>query len=228
MNTTASNSDAPHDRLIRGLSADLKPVRPLPSAAKRALIWLGFVVTAGLVLSLIADLPALGRRLAATPDMWLALAGSALTAVLAAIAAFKLSLPDAPRAWALLPLPAAVMWIVASGLGCLRGWLVPETHVAPLSETMECLAIILALSVPFSALLFAMLREAYPLLPGLTATIAGLAVAAASATLLNLFHPFDAAAIDLLVHALAVALVIVVSRAMGARIFGAAKFSQQT
>jgi hypothetical protein len=96
--------------------------------------------------------------------------------------------------------------------------------VAPLDETMECLAIIVALSVPFSFLMFAMLREAFSLLPGLTATIAGLAVAAASATLLNLFHPFDAAAIDLLVHAFAVALVVVVSRAYGRRIFGTANF----
>jgi hypothetical protein len=225
MQTNSANEA--HDRLIQGLAADLTPVRPLPSPGKRALIWLGFVVVAGLFLSLIADLPALGRRLAATPDMWLALTGSVLTAMLAAFAAFKLSLPDAQRAWALLPLPAALVWIFASGLGCLREWLVPETHVAPLSETMECMAIILALSVPFSALLFAMLREAYPLLPGLTATMGGFAVAAAAATLLNLFHPFDAAAIDLLVHALAVAVIIVVSRVMGARIFSRANFSQQ-
>jgi hypothetical protein len=216
---TSVDDSAAHERLIRGLSTDLKPVRPLPSPGKRALIWLGFVLVTGLVLSLIADLPLLGRRLAAAPDMWLAITSSSLTAVLAAFAAFKLSLPDASRAWALLPLPTAVTWVVASGLGCLRGWLVPETHVAPLDETMECLTIILALSVPFSVLIFAMLREAYPLLPGLTATIAGLAVAAAAATLLNLFHPFDAAAVDLAVHAVAVMLVIVVSRAVGARMF---------
>ena len=84
---------------------------------------------------------------------------------------------------------------------------------------MECLAIIVALSVPFSLLMFAMLREAFSLLPGLTATIAGLAVAAASATVLNLFHPFDAAVVDLLVHALAVALVVVVSRIYGRRLW---------
>lgn len=223
---TAFDSDKPHESLIHGLAVDLKPVRPLPSPGKRALIWLGFVVVAGLVLSLIADLPAFARRFMATPDMWLAMTGSALTAVLAAIAAFKLSLPDSPRAWAWLPLPAALLWIAASGLGCLRNVVLPGTYVAPLKETMECLAIILALSVPFSILMFAMLREAFSLLPGLTATIAGLAVAGASATLLNLFHPFDAAAVDLLVHAFAVALVIVVSRVLGRRIFGSANFSR--
>lgn len=217
--SNVSHPDAPHDRLIHGLAADLQPVRPLPPPGKRAVIWLGFVVVAGLVLSLIADLSAFAHRFMASPDMWLAMLGSALTAVLAAIAAFKLSLPDASRAWAWLPLPAALLWIFASGLGCLRSYVLPGTHVAPMGETMECLAIIVALSVPFSLLMFAMLREAFSLLPGLTATIAGLAVAAASATLLNLFHPFDAAAVDLLVHAFAVALVVVVARAYGRRLW---------
>ena len=223
-NTTPQ--DLPHDRLIQGLASDLRPVQPLPPASKRAAIWLGFVLVAGLLLSLIADLPAFAHRLMLSPDMWLAMTGSALTAVLAAIAAFKLSMPDSPRAWAWLPLPAALLWIFASGLGCLRNYVLPGTHVAPMSETMECLAIILALSLPFSLLMFAMLREAFSLLPGLTATIAGLAVAAASATLLNLFHPIDAAAVDLLVHALAVALVIAAIRAYGRHLWSSANFSK--
>ena len=108
----------------------------------------------------------------------------------------------------------------------MRNVVLPGTYVPPLGETMECLAIIVALSVPFSLLMFAMLREAFSLLPGLTATIAGLAVAAASATLLNLFHPFDAAVVDLLVHALAVALVVVVSRIYGRRLWDLTNFSR--
>ena len=209
--------DASHDRLIHGLASDLAPVHPLPPAGRRALVWLGFVIFAGLVLSLIADLNAFTQRFMASPDMWMAMLGSALTAVLAAIAAFKLSMPDASRTWAWLPLPAVVLWVGASGMGCLRTVIVPGTHEAPMAETMECLTIIVALSVPFGLLMFAMLREAFTLLPGLNATIAGLAVAAASATLLNLFHPIDAAVVDLLVHALAVGLVIAVARVVGLR-----------
>jgi hypothetical protein len=220
------SNTAPHDNLIQNLASDLKPVRPLPPASKRALVWLGFVVAAGLVLSLIADRATFMHRLMASPDMWMAMLGSTLTAILAAIAAFKLSMPDGPKAWALLPLPAVILWIAASGLGCLRDYVLPGTHVAPMAETMECLTIILALSVPLSLLMFAMLREAFSLLPGLTATVAGLAIAAASATLLNLFHPFDAAAVDLLVHAFAVALVIVASRTVGARFFSSSNISR--
>ena len=154
----------------------------------------------------------------------LAVFGSVLTAILAAIAAFELSLPDAPRGWAALPLPTAILWVAASGFGCLRVWIAPQTHVAALGEARDCLIFIIALSVPLSVLLLAMLRRACPLHPGLTAAVAGLAVAAAAASLLNFFHPYDAAATDLAVHAAAVAAVVAANRALSGRIFGAPAF----
>jgi hypothetical protein len=150
--------------------------------------------------------------------VWLAVTGSALTAILAAFAAFQLSLPDARRAWALLPVPATLLWIVASGFGRLRVWFVPGTHAADLSEARDCLIFIIGLSVPLSALLVIMLRRGCPLQPGLTAATAGLAAAAAAATLLNFFHPFDAAATDLAVHVLAVSLVIAGNSALSGRL----------
>ena len=72
--------------------------------------------------------------------------------------------------------------------------------------------------MPLSALLIVMLRRACPLQPGSTALIAGLAAAAAAATLLNFFHPFDAAATDLSVHAFVVALVILANRTFSGRL----------
>jgi hypothetical protein len=215
---TSSNTDSAHERLIRDLATDLIPVRRLQPPSVRAFGWLAIVAATAVALALIADVPALEHRLTATPDMWLAVTGSTATAILAAFAAFKLSLPDARRAWAFLPLPAALLWIVASGVGCLRAWFVPGTHVADLSEARDCLIFIVGLSVPLSALLIKMLRRACPLQPGLTAAIAGLAAAAAAATLLNFFHPFDAAATDLAVHAFAVAIVIVANRAFSGRL----------
>jgi hypothetical protein len=88
-----------------------------------------------------------------------------------------------------------------------------------MGEARDCLIFIVALSVPLSALLFAMLRRAYPLNIGLAAAVGGLAVAAAAATLLNFFHPYDAAATDLAVHAVAVAIVIAVNTALAGRLF---------
>jgi hypothetical protein len=122
----------------------------------------------------------------------------------------------------LLPLPAALLWIGASGAGCLRTWLLPGTHAAVLDDTQDCLAFILALSVPLSVLLLGMLRRGHTLRPGLTAAVAGVASAAAAATLLVFFHPYDASATDVVVHAVAVALVIIANRAYGGRMLQAA------
>src|SRR5262245_64698214 len=99
----------------------------------------------------------MSRRLSAAPDLGLAAIGSALTAVLAALAAFELSLPDRKPIWALLPLPAALLWIAASGMGCLRSWFVSDTRVPPLAETGDCLAFILGLSLPLAAVLIVLL-----------------------------------------------------------------------
>jgi hypothetical protein len=208
-----------HDRLIRGLAADLRPVRRLPPPLVRALLWLAVLLALAVGLGAFANLDAVWQRVSAVPDMWIAVVGSALTSILAAIAAFELSVPGAPRAWAALPLPAALLWVGASGFGCLRAWVAPATHVAEFGEARDCLIFIVSWSVPLSALLLIMLRRAYPLYPGLTAAIGGLAVAAAAATLLNFFHPFDAAATDLSVHAVAVVLVIAANRIFGGRIF---------
>ena len=208
------------DALIERLTLTLRPVRRLPSSAARALTWLGVAAAIGLVLAPLADFAALRERLMAVPDMWLAVLGSALTAAAAGYAAFQTSLPDRSPRWAWLPVLPALLWIGASGMGCLRGWLGAGTHAPSLAEVRICLVFIVGISVPLSAALVAMLRWACPLRPGLTATLAGLASAAAAATLLNLFHPYDAAATDLLVHALAVTIVVLANRALGGRLFG--------
>ena len=209
--------DDPNDRLIDALVADLRPVRPLLPPALRTLIWLMLVAAVAIGLAMFADVAAMWRRIGAIPDMWLAVLGSIATMATAAFAAFELSLPDRSRAWALLPLPAAALWVGASGLGCMRAYVLPGTHVAGFAETRDCLLFIIGLSVPLSAALIVMLRRAYSLAPPLTAAMAGLASAAAAATLLNFFHPFDAAAADLALHAVAVLIVVAAARAVGSR-----------
>ena len=207
-----------HDRLIGALAAELAPVRRLPRPVLRTLFWLLLVAAIAAALATFSNLAATWQRINASPDMWLAALGSIATAAAAAFAAFALNLPDRSRAWALLPLPAAALWIAASGLGCLRAHVLPGTHVAATGERRDCLLFIIGLSVPLSAALIVMLRRGYSLAPHLTAAMAGLAAAAAAATLLNFFHPFDAAASDLAVHAVAVALVIAAARALGGRV----------
>ena len=207
-----------NDRLISALTANLRPVRRLPPPALRTVFWLTLVTAIAAALSTFADVAAMWHRIAATPDMWLAGFGSIATTATAAFAAFEVSLPDRSRAWALLPLPAAALWVGASGLGCMRAYVLPGTHIAPIGEARDCLLFIIGLSVPLSAVLIVMLRRAHSLAPPLTAAMAGLASAAAAATLLNFFHPFDSAATDLAVHAIAVAIVVAAAWAFGARI----------
>ncbi|MFZ0238040.1 MAG: NrsF family protein [Xanthobacteraceae bacterium] len=206
------------DRLVQALSADLAPVHRLAPPILRALTWLAIVAAAALALAMVADVGAMTRRLMAAPDLWLAAMGSVLTAVLAALAAFELSLPDRKVAWALLPLPALLLWIGASGMGCLRTWSVAETSPMPPDQVGHCLIFILGFSLPLSLLLIVMLRRGFSLRPKLTAVIGGLACASAAATLLNFVHPYDAAATDLAVHGLAVTIVILANILFGGRL----------
>jgi len=212
-----------HDDLIRALGDELTPIRRLRPPALRALGWLAIVAVIGIVLAATTDVGAMTRRMVAVSDQWLAVAGSTLTAVLAAFAAFQLDVPDRRSSWALLPLPAAALWILASGVGCFRTWLVPETSVADLGEAQACLIFILGLSVPLSVVMLLMLRRGHALQPNLAAVMGGLACAAAAATLLNFLHPYDAAVTDLAVHAGSVGAVVLANRWLGGRLLAAGK-----
>jgi hypothetical protein len=207
-----------NEQLVRALGADLTPVHRLAPPGLRVLLWLAIVGAVALALAVVSDLGAMIHRLMAAPDIWLAAMGSALTVGLAAAAAFQLGLPDRKAAWALLPLPAVLLWIGASGMGCLRPWSIAEAYPMPPSGTEHCLMFIIGLSLPLSLLLIVMLRRGFSLRPNLTAIVGGLACASAAATLLNFIHPYDAAATDLAVHAFAVIIVIVANTIFGARI----------
>lgn len=202
------------DGLIDRLGADLRPVRRLLPPLFRAGLWLGVVAAIAALLAGVAKLGSIEQRLAAQPDMWLAVLGAVTTMLLAAIATFQLSMPDRSAGWALLPLPGVALWIGASGLGCLRQWLFSETHPATLRDSGDCFGFIIGMSIPLTAVTVVMLRRGCTLHPNLTAATAGLAIAAAAATLLTFFHPYDASLVDLLVHALAVAIVIAANRAL--------------
>jgi hypothetical protein len=86
----------------------------------------------------------------------------------------------------------------------------------------DCLIFITSYSVPLSALMIWLIRRACPLRPVVTAVLVGLASAAASASLLEICHSFDATASDLVVHGLAIAIVVVANTAMGGRLLSRA------
>jgi len=211
-----------HEALIDRLGTDLVPVRRLLPPWLRTVGWMLVVAAIAAVLLMHYGAEPMLRRWAGTPDLGWAGMGAVITAVTAAWAAFALGVPGRRAAWAWLPLPGALLWIGASGLGCLRTWIAPGTQVASMHQSADCLIFIISFSIPLSALLIVLLRRACPLRPVLTAVLIGLASAAASASLLEICHSFDAAATDLLTHALAVAVVVAVNAAMGGRLLSKA------
>jgi hypothetical protein len=148
-----------NEQLVQALRADLTSVDRLAPPNLRVLLWLAMVGAVALALTMVSDVGAMIQRLMAAPDLWLAAMGSVLTAVLAAAAAFQLGLPDRNAAWALLPLPAVLLWIGASGIGCLRRWSIADAYPMPPDGAEHCLIFILGLSLPVSLLLIVMLRQ---------------------------------------------------------------------
>lgn len=196
-----------HEEIIGRLIGDLRPVRRTRPPIVDALLWTAAVAGIALVLVPRVNIAMLTARLAAAPDMWMALAGSLATMALGAIATFMLGLPDRDPRWALAPLPGLALWLGASGLGCLRAGLDAYGPI-PTHEIIDCFGFIVGFSVPLSGLMFVLRRRAYSLRPTLNAAIAGLAASAAAASLLTLVHPFDATILDLGVHFVAVAVVV--------------------
>lgn len=208
-------------RLIDSLVQGLRPVQRLVSPWRRATQWIALLAAAVILLAGLSDVHALAQRIAGTPELGWAMLGSGLTAVLAAVAAFQTSVPGRAARWNLLPLPAVLLWVTTSSLGCLGTSVDGAGQPASLRSALrECLPFLLLVSLPLCAALMIMLRRGFPERPAHTAALAGLAAAAGAATLLNFFHPFDVAAIDLLVHGLAVTGIIVVNRSLGQRWLG--------
>lgn len=206
------------ESLIHALGQQLTPVRRLPPPWLRTAGWLLAVAVIAAMLLMHYGAGSMMHRWAAEPDIAVAGIGAIMTAVMAAWAAFTLGVPgnSARRAW--LPVPWLLLWVGASGLGCMHDWLGPSAHVARINEASDCLIFIISLSVPLSALLVLLLRRACPLRPVLAAVMIGLASAAASAALLEICHAFAVAATDLLTHAMAVAFVVIVNAVMGGRL----------
>jgi len=185
------------------------PVRRLHPPLVRASLWLLF---AAFVLVLIAVghgvRPDLAERLG-QPVFVIGMLGALATGILAAIASFKVSLPDTSRWWLLLPVPPLAVWVSTIGYGCLTAWVSVGPDGIRMGEAMRCIATLLMTSVPLSIAMLAMLRYATLLRPTEVCAAGGLAVAAVTAFALSLFHDLDAT-VMILVWNLGVAALIAV------------------
>ena len=205
-------------RLIGDLSADLQPVRRLAPPWLRSLYWLAGVFGLALILIVIRVVFDWTGPPKVDPYVIPGALASGATALLAAFSAFQLSLPDRSNAWAVLPVPAFLVWAALNGLGCVASLGNPAIQ-NNVPQFFTCLAIIFALSIPLSAATVVMVRRARPLRPLRVAILGGLAASAAGATLLLLVHPHDSAVLDLCSHALAVVVVVAINAVLGGRLF---------
>ena len=205
--------------LIEALAANLTPVRRLRPPVTRAACWL---LLAALVLALLAVSqgirPDLAQRLR-EPTFILGMSGALLTGVLAAVAAFMLSLPDRSRFCLLLPAPALVLWLSTIGYQCLTNWVSLEPNGIHLGETAQCFATLVLTSLPLSLAMLVMLRYAAPLRPIAVTLTGSLAVAAITATALSLFHELDATVMILMWNLGTAALFVGLGGALGGKVF---------
>ncbi|RTM14161.1 MAG: DUF1109 domain-containing protein [Bradyrhizobiaceae bacterium] len=178
--------------LIASLAANATPVRRLRPPVMRAACWL---LLAAVVLTLLAInqgiRPDLVQRLL-EPAFAVSMAAALSTGVLAAVAAFLVSLPDRSRLWVLLPVPALAVWLSNVGYQCLVEWVAIGPDGISLGEAARCFATLVLTSLPLSLAMLVMLRYAAPLRPTAATFTGSLAVAAITATALSLFHTIDA------------------------------------
>jgi hypothetical protein len=174
------------------------PVRRLRPPWLRAALWL---LTAAVLLGFLCVADGLRTDISARlqqPVFILSTIGSLATAILAALAAFKLGLPDSSRWWSLLPLPGFAAWVSTIGYGCLTDWVRMDPEGVRMGEAARCFATLLQTSVPLSITMLIMLRHAALLRPTAVSAAGGLATAAMTSCALSLIHDLDATIMVLL------------------------------
>ncbi len=202
------------DALIEQLSEDLRPVQRLAAPALRALLWLALCGALCAALILRFAHPAMYLQRLSVPRIAIETVATGLTAIAATVAAFELSVPDRSPRWAWLPLPPFLVWLAASGLGCLQNGFSLGGPEGPMGQSAHCFRFIVVVSVPLSLGLFWRLRRARPIDPLPVAALGTLATAATAACLIQFFHNFDVTVIDLALHLAAIGLVVLVGAAL--------------
>jgi Negative regulator of sigma F len=174
--------------------------------AVRAILWMDAVLLVGVALAFVGKSPAVGHG----TDLWtwLALAGSVMTAALAALSAFHLCAPAQNPVWMALPVPAMVLWVAAIALGYLTLPADADPWGDVLAEAGECFAFLLKSGLPLLALIVFMLWRAAPVAPRRVLAMGALASAGGAASLLTLVHPHVSAFADLCAHGTAFAVML--------------------
>lgn len=203
--------------LIDTLVDTTNPVRRLRPPMLRAALWLSLATIVLGVLCIAHGIrPDISMRLQ-QPVFVVSMIGTFATAVLAALASFKLGLPDSSRWWLLLPLPALAVWLTTIGYGCLTDWVRIGPEGVRMGDAVRCLATLLLISAPLSIAMLIMLRHAALLRPTAVCASGGLAIAAMTSFALSLIHDLDATIMILIWNIGVAALIAGLATAFGRR-----------
>lgn len=208
------------ERLIAQLAARAAPVKRLPSPQLRTALWMLLAtVVAAIIIASQGLRPGLSEA-ASRPGAVIEWSGSLLTGVLAAFAAFQISVPGRSPSWAWLPLPAALLWMTGLCVGCLEDLArLGLQAFAFQNHSAECAWAITLTSLPLGLVMLVMVRHAGVVRPGPTALLAALGAAAVSAAVVSLIHAGETALMGLLWHGGAVAVLSTASWLFGQRLF---------
>jgi hypothetical protein len=209
------------NRLIEQLAGRAAPVHPIASPLKRTLWW---TLAASVLIALASATWGTHEHVLRTmsdPGEAVEWLGSVLTGVLAAYAAFQVSVPGRSGSWAWLPVLPLALWLAGIGLGCLEEFATLglaafnfQTHSG------ECARAILLMSLPLLLVMAVMVRHAGVIRPGPTLMLAALSAAALSSAGVSLFHNGETSLMSLVWHGGIVAALSLASWLGGERVFG--------
>jgi len=184
-------------QLIDVLVQRATPVHRLRPPLVRAGLWLAFAAP---MLALFAAMHGVRSNLGgslAHPAFALGIGAALATGVLAAIAAFALSIPDRPRWLLMLPVPALAVWLATIGYGCLTDWVSIGPEGVEFGETLQCFATVVLTGMPLAIALAVMLHYAALLRARTVAMMGALAIAAITSAAHGLLHGIDASVMTL-------------------------------
>ena len=187
-------------QLIRQLTENADPVRPLRRPSTRAAAWLVFSVAYIVLVLLIMPLqhdisPKLHDKLFIIEQI-----ATLATGLAAAIAALASIIPGYGRRWIMLPLLPLMTWLATLGPGCVRELNRYGFEHLPLQHNLWCFPFIVLLGAIPAIGMAVMLRCGAPLTPQLTAALGGLAAAGLANAGVRIIHPEDVSVMLLVWH----------------------------
>lgn len=180
------------EELIRALTANCPPVRPLPHPCWRTIIW--FTISLGYVAALVGTLGLHSGVYAKLSD-WRFLTeivAELLTSMMAAAGALCAGCPGRPIWERFAPAPFLLLWLTSLSERCWRDWLAYGAAGLAITTDLMSPLIIMAVSIGPGILIFGMIRQGAPIAPASTMALAALASSTLGATAFRLFHADEA------------------------------------